>query len=159
MAECFRTHGPRHVASVAPRSGSGAAGDLSVTSDRAEPFSKDESALLVSDLTGDLDLADVLEEFISEIPARARAIEQARIEGDVDTLIRLAHQLKGTAGGYGFPSITEEAANLERISRRGGSREELSGAVRSLTDLCQRTQPRGAASQPSQPAPSPVSTA
>ena len=118
-----------------------------------------ESNLLVSDLAGDPDLADVLEEFISELPARARAIEQARIEGDFDTLIRVAHQLKGSAGGYGFPSITEEAANLERIARRRGSGEELIGAVGSLTDLCRRTQPRQAARQPSQPAPSLDSTA
>ena len=119
----------------------------------------DEGNLLVSDLAGEPDLADLLEEFIGELPARARAIEQACLEGDVDALIRLAHQLKGSAGGYGFPSITEEAANLERIARRRGGQDALIGAVRSLADLCQRAQPRQAASQPPQPALSPVSTA
>lgn len=129
--------------------------DLLVALRRSEE-TMDEENLLVSDLAGDPDLADVLEEFIAELPARARAIEQACLEGDVDTLIRLAHQLKGSAGGYGFPSITEEAADLERIARRRGSQDALIGTARSLADLCRRTQPRQAASQPSQPAPSPI---
>jgi HPt (histidine-containing phosphotransfer) domain-containing protein len=124
-----------------------------------EPFSKDESDLLVSNLAGDPDLADLLEEFISELPARAGAIEQARAAGDFDTLIRLGHQLKGSAGAYGFPSITEAAANLEHIARRRASLEELIGAVQSVADLCRRAQPRQAPSQPSQPAPSLASTA
>ena len=97
---------------------------------------------LVSGLAEDPDLADLVEEFVGELPARAQAIERACAEQDIDTLTRLAHQLKGSAGGYGFPAITEVAANLERNAKAREGLDKLTEGVREVIDLCSRARAR-----------------
>ncbi len=104
---------------------------------------------LVSELAGDPDMADLVEEFVSELPARAQAIEQACAEESLDTLTRFAHQLKGSAGGYGFPTITEAARVAEELARAGTVVPQLTASVATLTNLCRRA--ARAADAPHQP--------
>ena len=40
-------------------------------------------------------------------------------------LATVAHQLKGSSGGYGFPSLTEKAAKVEKCARDSGDVDEL----------------------------------
>ena len=105
---------------------------------------------LVSDLAGDLDMADLVEEFVSELRTRAEAIEQACAEENLDTLARLAHQLKGSAGGYGFPTITQAAREAAELAKAGTAAPQLTAAVEALANLCRRAIPRGA-DNPEQP--------
>jgi HPt (histidine-containing phosphotransfer) domain-containing protein len=67
-----------------------------------------------STLADDSDFAELLREFTETIPQKrqnARALQQL---GSVDELRVLAHQLKGTGGGYGFPGLSDVAADLEQ---------------------------------------------
>jgi CheY-like chemotaxis protein len=102
--------------------------------------SEKPSEALISELAGDGDLADLVEIFVAELPGRVQAFEQACAAADLETLTRLAHQLKGSAGGYGYPSITHAAANLEQSARAGKDVEELTEAVREIAALCRRAQ-------------------
>jgi HPt (histidine-containing phosphotransfer) domain-containing protein len=101
---------------------------------------KNPENALVSELAGDLDLADLLEMFVSELPARVEAIERACAEEDFNNLVRLAHQLKGAAGSYGYPTITEAAAELERRVKSSESLDRLTEVVQGIASLCQRAQ-------------------
>ena len=92
--------------------------------------------MLISDLADDPDLADLVEEFVAELPARVQALEQACADADLDALARLAHQLKGSAGGYGFPSITEVAAELEQRAKATEGIDAVTDALRQLVHLC-----------------------
>jgi HPt (histidine-containing phosphotransfer) domain-containing protein len=56
---------------------------------------------LVSELASDPDFAELLAAFVSEMPKRISTLETALTASDLETLARLAHQLKGSAGGYG----------------------------------------------------------
>ncbi len=94
--------------------------------------------VLVSDLTGDPDLAGLIEEFVGELPARIQTLEQACADADLDAVARLAHQLKGSAGGYGFPSITDMAAELEKRAKAKEDLDALRHAVQQVVDLCRR---------------------
>jgi len=94
--------------------------------------------MLISDLAADPDLADLVEEFIAELPARVQALEQACADADLDALASLAHQLKGSAGGYGFPSITEVAAELEQRAKATEGIDAVTDALRQLVHLCRR---------------------
>ena len=80
---------------------------------------------------------DLVEEFVEGLGDRVEKINEAVASGDLGQLRTLAHQLKGSAGGYGYPIITEKAAELERHA----TAEELEAsqnAVKALQDLVSR---------------------
>ena len=92
---------------------------------------------LVSELN-DEDMLELVEMFVAELPDKIAAIEQAIAEGDLATLAMLAHQLKGSAGGYGFPSITDLASGIESSAKASEGLETLKEQVGALADLCDR---------------------
>lgn len=99
---------------------------------------------ILSEFAGDADMADLVETFVTELPNRLKAIQDSMAQQDLDTLARLAHQLKGSAGGYGFPQITQQAAALEKQAR---GHDELTGVaheVRALAKLCARARAKSA---------------
>ena len=63
------------------------------------------------------EFAGLVEMFLGGLPARLVAMETSLAAGDIERLTREGHQLKGTAGGYGFRSLGEAAANLEATAR------------------------------------------
>jgi CheY-like chemotaxis protein/HPt (histidine-containing phosphotransfer) domain-containing protein len=97
---------------------------------------------LVSELTDDPDMAGILAEFLQTLGRRAAALECAILHDDKPALMRLAHQLKGAAGGYGFPSITEQAKVVGQ-ALESGDRELLIDAVDMLCTLCLRARDGG----------------
>src|SRR5204863_374685 len=50
----------------------------------------------------------------------------------------LAHQIKGAAGSYGFPAITEAVGRLEAMAKNGGRSEDTQACLRELASLCER---------------------
>ena len=106
----------------------------------------DASQHIVSELASDPDMVELVELFVQELPSRAAALETCLAQHDYEQLVRLAHQLKGAAGGYGFPTITEKAAVVEQQARDRIAPEELSSAIWVLTHICRaaRTRPDNA---------------
>jgi len=96
-----------------------------------------------ADDAADADFAALVTTFRAGLPERATLMERILHEGDLHQLGVLAHQLKGAAAGYGYPSISVAAAELEE-SVKAGPRIDVDIQVRSLVDLCRRavtTQP------------------
>jgi len=93
---------------------------------------------LVSELAGDADLAVLVAQFVAELPARVTALHTALANEDRDSLARLAHQLKGSADGYGFPSITQAAQEVEAHARAGEGLDRVGQDVQALAALCCR---------------------
>jgi HPt (histidine-containing phosphotransfer) domain-containing protein len=58
--------------------------------------------------------------------------------GDLDALATEAHQLKGTAGTYGFPAITHAAAEVMASLRADGMLDRASPLIHRLVALCSR---------------------
>ena len=56
----------------------------------------------------------IVARFAAALPERSGHLQQALLEANLEELHSLAHQLKGTAGGYGFDTISSAAADLER---------------------------------------------
>jgi HPt (histidine-containing phosphotransfer) domain-containing protein len=73
----------------------------------------------------DPDMAELVRGFASELPARATSLEELLSQNDLPELQRLAHQLKGAGGGYGFPQITDAAAGLEQAIKDGAEESIL----------------------------------
>ncbi len=89
----------------------------------------------------DPDMADLVRLFVSELPDRIASAERAWRERRVEDLTRLAHQLKGAGSGYGYPAITQAAAQLERELRELNAREgvaDVRDELDTLLDMCRR---------------------
>jgi HPt (histidine-containing phosphotransfer) domain-containing protein len=97
---------------------------------------------LISDLASDEDMIDLVEEFVGELPKRAAAVKEALTSNDMDSVRRLAHQLKGAAGGYGFGPISQAASMLEDSLKAGAAVEQLRNEVAELAGMCQRARAR-----------------
>lgn len=95
-----------------------------------------------SEYAGDPDMAELVQLFVAELPRRVAAMEAALRAGEASVLTRLAHQMKGAAGGYGFPSISEVAARVETAVKSSREPEralkEAEDSLRELMELCGR---------------------
>jgi len=105
-----------------------------------------DDAVLLSELLEDPDMLLLVEGFLVLLAERMTRIEQHRTPMQRPELTSLAHQLKGAAGGYGFPTITEAARAVERFAGAGGTQREVDDAIAALGALCRAAvRGRGAA--------------
>ena len=77
--------------------------------DAATPQDPIRSELLREDES----FADIVLEFVDGLSDRLTKMEEALNQSDFDALRVAAHQLKGSGGGYGYPILTDHAAQLE----------------------------------------------
>ncbi|HRJ49439.1 MAG: Hpt domain-containing protein [Phycisphaeraceae bacterium] len=104
---------------------------------------------IVSEFADDPDMRELVAMFLDEMPDRIGMIEAASREGRVGDLRRLAHQLKGAAGGYGFGVVGEAAGRLEEALTAEASGSEPSAdlvairaQVEELLDMCRSVRAR-----------------
>lgn len=97
-----------------------------------------EDAHIVSELARDPELRSLVAAFVAELPHRVAEMRRCLAQGDLLALLSKAHQLKGSAGGYGFPAITTSAAAVERCARSPSDRARLATELDALADLCER---------------------
>jgi len=72
-----------------------------------------------SEFADDPDLADILDEFVARLPGALETMSESLANNDHEELRRLAHQVKGAGGGYGYPLLTEQARKLENAAKAG----------------------------------------
>jgi len=88
-----------------------------------------------SQFADDPDMTEVIDVFVARLPANIAAMSEALGNNCFDELRRLAHQLKGAGGGYGYPSLTDQALSLERAAKA----EDVESARLALTELQETT--------------------
>lgn len=97
---------------------------------------------LQSEFASDPDMSELIDLFVTELPARVDSIVAAFRSGDADVVKRISHQLKGAAGGYGFPTMGEAASVVERTLKTSADPQQalasMTDQVRALVDLCCR---------------------
>jgi histidine phosphotransfer protein HptB len=93
---------------------------------------------IYSSLAADPDLRELVDTFVQEMPDRMSALQTQADTRNWEQLARTAHQLKGSAGSYGFHEITPCAARLEGAVRDGRQEGHILAAVNELLDLCRR---------------------
>jgi HPt (histidine-containing phosphotransfer) domain-containing protein len=91
-----------------------------------------------SPLAKDEGFRDLVEEYVAAIPGITRKIQTALDAGDLATVAGLSHQLKGSAGMYGFGVITDAARVVEEGAKAKESVEKLTEAIKVLSELCSR---------------------
>lgn len=87
--------------------------------------------------------AELVGLFVGELPARAETIEQALKAQDLELLKGLAHQLKGTAGIYGFTAISDAARLVHQEAKEEMNWERLQATVAELVQQCKHASAQG----------------
>jgi HPt (histidine-containing phosphotransfer) domain-containing protein len=98
---------------------------------------------LLSTYADDPEMGELIGMFVGELPKRLAELEASAAAHDCAALARLAHQIKGAAGGYGYGSITDAARALETLARESAaaplaSAERVRAVLDELTALCGR---------------------
>jgi HPt (histidine-containing phosphotransfer) domain-containing protein len=92
----------------------------------------------------DPDMAEIVQLFVQEMPQRIEQLTQHWQQQRLDDVRRLAHQLKGSAGGYGFEPVGAMASGVEATLSalsEGSSRanmEQLRQQFEDLINVCRR---------------------
>lgn len=97
-----------------------------------------KSDYLYSSLGTDPDLCDIVDMFVDEMPDRITCLMQLLDASNLDELARMAHQLKGAAGSYGFDAISPAAGEVESAILNGQPEYIVHDATVFLCDLCSR---------------------
>jgi HPt (histidine-containing phosphotransfer) domain-containing protein len=100
---------------------------------------------IYSTLGCDPDLAELVDWFVGEVPNRLASLRQSFDAHDWSELGRLAHQIKGAAGSYGFPAVTPIAARLESAAKSAEPEDQILTALDELTTICCRLRSGGMA--------------
>ena len=93
---------------------------------------------IYSSMASDPMLADLVAEFVAEMPNRVARLKRQYSAQDRVGLRSTAHQLKGAAGSYGFDEITPLALHLEMQLDQGAETKDISRALQELVAHCQR---------------------
>ena len=103
-----------------------------------------DGSRLISEFAHDQDFSDLIGLFVSELPDRLATIQAALRDADYAAIERLAHQLKGAAPGYGFPTIGEAAEHVEdwfqslNASPTSEQLSEVRHMIDALAEICQQ---------------------
>lgn len=104
----------------------------------------DKGPALRSDFANDPDMREILELFVQEMPTRVSDLLVFWEQQELEKVGRMAHQLKGAGGGYGFEIISTAAAALEKSvselkeAPTTSMIEATKAQVDTLVDLCKR---------------------
>ncbi|MGA3068388.1 MAG: response regulator [Tepidisphaeraceae bacterium] len=90
---------------------------------------------LRSSLGDDVEMTEVIREFVGRLPNSVRVVNQLLAEEKLAELGRQVHQLKGAGGGYGFDAITKLATQADRDIKRGAAIEQIKADVDALVAL------------------------
>ncbi len=96
--------------------------------------------MLYSSFGDDPDLAELVELYVQELPQRLQSLRDTAAKKSWPELARLAHQMKGAAGSYGFHQITPYAKQLELNARSPDSESRILEALQALDEMCRRCQ-------------------
>ncbi len=82
---------------------------------------------------------ELVEGFLAGIPKKISAIENARAAGDEESLRTQVHQIKGSAGSYGFPNVSNCARRCQELLRSqadsDAARIQVEELLKQLSDL------------------------
>lgn len=83
-------------------------------------------------------LANLSASYRRSLPEKFQGIAEAEQAGQLDRLAGLAHRLRGSAGMYGLPEISQTAGELEDACRRSDDVNRLAALTRDLGERCTR---------------------
>lgn len=93
---------------------------------------------LISDFADDPDMLEIIEMFVDGLSERIDSILTAFEDRNFTSVSGIAHQLKGASGGYGYPSLSELAFEVEQLAKRNAEDGQMEAALTVLVAECRR---------------------
>lgn len=100
---------------------------------------KESDKDIESELNDDPAYQAIVQQFKDRLEETLSGLDKAWKQKDWDNLASLSHSLKGSAGMFGFPDITDKAAQLEQAARKKDEAES-SPTLDALKALCESVQ-------------------
>lgn len=116
----------------------------------AKPYKRDDLLKLLdalreeplfSSLEADPTLADIVNAFVAELPAKVRTIESAAASGDTAALTSTLRSLKSQAGSHGYEPISELAGKMETAILARALLKDVAADLQKLMKLCGQVRP------------------
>jgi PAS domain S-box-containing protein len=106
-----------------------------------------DSGQIKSSLTDDPRMLEISPEFVGRLPGTVRKMLELLEHRDLLGLQQVVHELLGTAGGYGFASVSLPARKVHQSIRAGAALEPIAAEINSLIEVIRRIEgydePRG----------------
>ena len=80
----------------------------------------------------------ILPEFVADLPVRVAEIKGRFSTGEMELVQRIAHQMRGAGGGYGFTEMSEHAAAVEQAVKDQQPRESIARLIDQLVENMRR---------------------
>ncbi len=93
-------------------------------------------AILVSERSNEPELQALIEHFVCRLVHKAERMSELLKSRRYDEIALLAHQLTGSGGGYGYPTLSESARLVEQGAKAELDPEQLEKIISDLTELC-----------------------
>ena len=108
------------------------------TAPTASIINRDVPPELTSTFENDPEMADVLPEFVENLPSEVAALRSLLEAQSLAELQVTVHQLKGAGGSYGYQELTDAAAVAEQSIKARDSITSITAQVQMLISLIQR---------------------
>jgi len=99
---------------------------------KAEATNKQEQAEKIN-----LKIKKLAASFIQALPGKLSILTNAHRDNDWETLESASHKLKGLAGSFGFPEVTENAQQINELVRQK-KYSEINEAIAQLLKQCEK---------------------
>jgi len=106
--------------------------------DAGSPLPTAGCNVIKSNLAGDPRIMRIMSEFVDGLPGNVGKMIDLLKRNDLPALQRLAHQLLGVCGGYGFAPVSEPAHLVEQSIKAGKDLKSVTGEVQSLIGVIRR---------------------
>lgn len=97
--------------------------------------SDQEKVVVIIDVNATV--AELVPGYLERREAEIQILENALAAGDLPVIQRIAHNMKGTGAGYGFPRITDIGRAMEAAAKTGDP-SQIRAGLAELTDLVRR---------------------
>ncbi len=108
---------------------------LTTLNSQASSHSSAGAAGLQSQCKDDPDMRHFIPAFVASLPEQVTRLMDLLDRGNVAELKKLIHNLKGTAGVYGFGSISESATQVEALTDCTAVAKDMAVQIQALVEL------------------------
>lgn len=90
-----------------------------------------------ADLAGDSEYISLVKKFVDGLPQTLLDADKMLVSENWDGLVKIMHDLKGSAGGFGFPALTSQAEKIHFLLKEK-TIGEIPKRVKQLMSYCRR---------------------